>query len=234
MQIHVPDPRYTGSRQMRTSFRMAVEMALAFVALLWLILLFDWALDLDLRRFGVRPQDWRGLAGILFAPLLHANFAHLIANSLPLVVLGSVLLHLYPRAAPRVLLAVYFGPGILVWLFARGGVHIGASGMAYGMVTYILVAGLIRRDRRAIAAALLVCFMYGAFVWGVLPIEPGVSWESHLAGAAIGLVLAIAFRRLDVPPRRRYSWEEEAEEPGTSSPLDEPPRDDGGTRSTLH
>jgi membrane associated rhomboid family serine protease len=235
MQIHVPDPQYTGSRRMRTNFRVAVEIALAFVALLWLIQMFNWTLDLELQRFGVRPRNEQGLIGIFVAPLLHADFKHLLANSLPLLVLGSVMLHLYPRAAMRVLVAVYLGPGIIVWLFAKGGVHIGASGIAYGLVSYILVAGLIRRDRRAIAASLLVCFMYGALVWGVLPIEPGVSWETHLSGALIGVVLAFIFRHLDIPPRRRYSWEEEvadeAEPPTTAQ--EAPPADDGA-RPTLH
>ena len=236
MQIHVPDPQYTDSRQMRTSFRVAVEIAVAFVALLWLIQLFNWTLDLELQRFGVRPREWRGLAGVLLAPLLHADFMHLIANSLPLLVLGTVLMHLYPSAALRVLIAVYLGPGIAVWLFGRDAVHIGASGMAYGLVSYILVAGLIRRDRRAIAASLLVCFMYGALVWGVLPIEPGVSWETHLAGALIGAALAIVFRHLDIPPRRRYSWEGEAgdePEPPTSDDYPELPASDNA-RPTLH
>jgi membrane associated rhomboid family serine protease len=236
MQIHMPDPHYTGSRQVRTSFRVALEIVLAFVALLWLIQLFNWTLDLELQRLGVRPRESQGLVGVLLAPLLHADFMHLIANSLPLLVLGTVMLHLYPGAASRVLIAVYLGPGIAVWLFAKGGVHIGASGMAYGLVSYILVAGLIRRDRRAIAASLLVCFMYGALVWGVLPIQPGVSWETHLSGALIGIALAILFRHLDIPPRRRYSWEGEAgdgEEPSVSDTVPELPASDI-ERPTLH
>jgi len=100
-----------------------------------------------------------------------------------------------------------------VWLFARGGgaVHVGASGLVYGLVGYIFVAGVIRRDRRAIAASLLVAFMYGALVWGVLPIQPGVSWETHLAAAVIGVVLALALRHRDIPPHVRYEWEGEAE-----------------------
>jgi membrane associated rhomboid family serine protease len=236
MQVHMPDPHYTGSRQARTSFRVALEIALAFVALLWLIQLFNWTLDLELQRFGVRPREWQGLPGILLAPLLHAGFMHLLANTLPLLVLGTVMLHLYPGAAWRVLLTVYLGPGIAVWLLARGSVHIGASGMAYGLVGYILVAGLIRRDRRAIAASLLVCFMYGALVWGVLPIQPGVSWETHLAGALIGVALALVFRHLDVPPRRRYSWEGEGDdegEPLMSDTAPELPASDN-ERPTLH
>jgi membrane associated rhomboid family serine protease len=209
MQLHNPDPANVGSERARANFRLAVKIALGFVALIWVIELSNWGLDLGAEDFGVRPRQLAGLAGILLAPLVHGGVAHLIANSLPLLVLGTAMLYLYPSAARRVLPAVYLGPGIAVWLFARGGAHVGASGLIYGLVSYIFVAGLIRRDRRAIAASLLVSFMYGALVWGVLPIERGVSWETHLAAALIGLVLAIVLRHLDIPPRYRYTWEDE-------------------------
>jgi membrane associated rhomboid family serine protease len=212
MLIHIPDPAYTSSNRARANFRLAVKIALGFVALIWLIQLLNWGLDLELERFGVRPRELAGLPGILLAPLLHAGFAHLIANSLPLLVLGTGMLHLYPNSALKVIPAVYLGPGIAVWLFARPSVHVGASGLVYGLVSYIFVAGLIRRDQRAIAASLLICFLYGTLAWGVLPIEPGVSWETHLAAALIGLMLAIALRRLDIPPRQRYAWEDEKDE----------------------
>ena len=123
------------------------------------------------------------------------------------------MLYLYPNSALKVLPAVYLGPGIAVWLFGRASsIHVGASGLVYGLVSYVFVAGVIRRDRRAIAASLLVSFLYGSAMWGVLPIEPGVSWETHLAAALIGLLLAIALRRLDVPPRKRYAWEDETDD----------------------
>jgi membrane associated rhomboid family serine protease len=213
MQFDRPDPAYTASERSRGNFRLAVKIALGFVGLLWVIAVLNWGLDLNPDAFGVRPRELDGLAGILFAPLVHGGFAHLIANSVPLLVVGTAMLYLYPNASLRVLPAVYLGPGIAVWLFGRGGTHLGASGLVYGLVSYIFIAGLIRRDRRAIAASLLVCFMYGTLAWGVLPIKPGVSWETHLAAALIGLVLALALRRLDVPPRHRYTWEDEHDEP---------------------
>ena len=213
MQIDIPDPAYTSSERARANFRLAFKTALGFVALLWAIQLLNWGLVLELERFGVRPRQLAGLPGILFAPLLHAGFSHLLANSLPLLVLGTVMLHLYPSSALKVIPAVYLGPGIAVWLLARDSIHLGASGMVYGLVSYVFMGGLIRRDRRAIAASLLVCFLYGALAWGVFPIQPGVSWETHLAAALIGLALAIALRRLDIPPRKRYAWEDENDEP---------------------
>ena len=214
MQIHVLDPDYARSERARANFRLAFKIALGFVALIWLIDILNWALDLELERFGVRPRQFAGLPGILLAPLLHGGPVHLIANSLPLLVLGTGMLYLYPNSALKVLPAVYLGPGIAVWLFAGGSVHVGSSGLVYGLVTYIFVAGLIRLDRRAIAASLLVAFLYGSMVWGVLPIQPGVSWQTHLAAALIGLALAIALRRLDIPPRKRYTWEDEEGEQG--------------------
>src|SRR3982074_1373462 len=201
MQLHIPDPAYAGSERARANFRLAVKIALGFVALIWVVELLNWGFNLGPEDFGVRPRQLGGLPGILFAPLVHGGFAHLIANSLPLLVLGTAMLYLYPSSARSVLPAVYLGPGVAVWSFARGGVHVGASGLVYGLVSYILVAGLIRRDRRVIAASLLVCFMYGALVWGVLPIDPAVSWETHLAAASIGVALAFVLRRLDIPPR---------------------------------
>jgi membrane associated rhomboid family serine protease len=207
MQIDLSDPEYAGSERARANFWLAVKIAVTFVALLWVIQLLNWAFDVRPEDFGVRPRQWAGLPGILSAPLIHGGFAHLVANSFPLLILGTAMLYLYPTSALRVLPAVYLGSGIAVWLFARGSAHVGASGLVYGLVSYIFVAGLIRRDRRAIAASLLVCFMYGALIWGLLPIKPQVSWETHLAAALIGVALAFALRNRDVPPRRRYSWE---------------------------
>jgi membrane associated rhomboid family serine protease len=218
MQVQIPDPDYTGSERARANFRLAFKIALGFVALIWLIDMVNWALDLELQRFGVRPRHFAGLPGILFAPLLHGGPYHLLANSMPLLVLGTGILYLYPNSALKVLPAVYLGPGIAVWLLAAGGNHIGSSGLIYGLAGYIFVAGVIRLDRRAIAASLLVSFLYGSMVWGVLPIQPGVSWETHLAGGLIGLALAVALRRLDIPPRKRYSWEgEEGEQERSGS-----------------
>jgi membrane associated rhomboid family serine protease len=157
---------------------------------------------------------WLGMLGVIFAPLLHGGPEHLLANTPPLLVAGTAMLYLYPRSSPSALAAVYFGSGIAVWALGRSSMHLGASGLVYGLVSYILVAGLLRRDRRAIAASLLVCFMYGALVWGILPIESGVSWETHLAAALIGAAMAIKLRNFDIPPRRRYTWEDEDEAAG--------------------
>jgi len=223
MQIHIPDPEFTTSQRSRANFWLAAKIALGFVAVLWAVEFLNVGLGLELQRFGVRPREPAGLAGILLAPLLHGGLAHLISNSVPLLVLGTGMLYLYPNSALKVLPTIYLGPGVAVWLFgSTSSVHIGASGLVYGLVAYVFAAGVIRRDRRAIAASMLVYFLYGTLVWGVFPIKPGVSWETHLAAALIGLALAIAFRHYDIPPRKRYDWEDEAdEEPSPADSSDE-------------
>ena len=214
---HLPDPD-----RARANFHVAVKLALAFVILLWLVQVLLSGPGIDVGDFGVRPRDAAGLLGILTAPFVHGDYAHLFGNSVPLAVLGTAMLYLYPRSSRLVLPAVYLGPGIAVWLLAHpGSSHIGASGLVYGMFAYVLVGGLIRRDRRAVATALLVVFLYGTLVWGVLPIEPRMSWQTHMAAAIIGVALALVLRERDVPVRRAYSWEMAPEDD-----LGEPPYGD--------
>lgn len=209
MDFHIPDPEFTASERAQANFRLAFKISFSFVAFISLIHLLNWGLELGIERFGVRPRQLAGLPGILLAPLLHGSFGHLASNAVPMLVLGTGMLHLYPASAASVVPAVYLGTGAAVWLFAARGIHIGASGLVYGLVSYIFLAGVIRRDTRAIAASMLVSFLYGTLAWGVFPIRPGVSWETHLAAALIGGALAIALRHLDIPPRKRYSWEDE-------------------------
>ena len=225
MQFDVPDPAYTGSPPSRAHFRLAVKIALGFVVLLWVVDALSWALDLDPELSGIRPRQWAGLPGIVFAPLVHSGFDHLIANSPPLLVVGAAMVFLYPASALRAVPAIWLGTGIAVWLIGRESVHFGASGLVYGLASYVFVAGLLRRDRRAIAASLVVWFMYGSLVVGLVPSPSGVSWESHTAGALIGVVMAVLQRKLDVPPRKRYGWEgeEELSPPAAAASSSTPP-----------
>lgn len=209
MQFDIPDPHHTSSARSKALLTVAICLSVGFVGLLWLIHLMTWGLGLDAWPFGLRPREWQGLLGVATAPLVHSDFGHLFANSVPLATAGAAMLFVYPQSTLRVLPTLYFGTGVLVWLFGRSSVHLGASGLVYGLVSYMLVAGLLRRDRRAVAISLLVVFMYGSLAWGLLPLQPGVSWETHLAAATIGVLLAIALRKLDIPPRRRYAWEDE-------------------------
>ena len=185
-----------------------------FVGLLWFIHITSVLFGLELIHFGVYPGALTGFKGILFAPLIHGSFAHVFSNTLPLLVMGTAMLLGYPRSSKFVFPVVYFGVGLLVWLFGRESFHVGASGINFGLLAFVFVIGALRWDKKAIALSCLVFFMYGSMIWGILPTEPGVSFESHFFGAAIGALCAIIFRNVDAkPPEKHYDWEDEPEEP---------------------
>jgi len=193
--------------------RRAALVSLAFLALIWSIWLAAELLDTSLTKFGVYPLSARGLTGIILAPLMHGSLAHLVSNSLPTLILGTAFIYAYPRTAMLALPLIYVGSGVGVWLFARENFHIGASGLSHGMMFFLFVIGILRRDRLAMAVAMGVFFLYGSMVWGIFPREPGISYESHFFGALIGVVMAILCRNVDAPPpEKRYRWEDESED----------------------
>lgn len=215
MDLRQPDPAYTASRKSRQNFALAVRLAALFLALVWLVFLLQWLLPFDLVRFGLRPREWTGLAGLLTTPLLHGSLSHIASNSVPLFVGGVAMLFLYPNSSLRALPVIYVGSSALAWLFARSSIHIGASGLVYGVLTFVFVSGIIRRDLRSVGVSLLIWFFYGSMIWGVLPVQRGMSWELHASGMVIGMVMAIVYRHYDWPPLKRYTWEDEDDE-GTS------------------
>ncbi|HSX60525.1 MAG TPA: rhomboid family intramembrane serine protease [Tahibacter sp.] len=192
--------------------KRASLLALAFVAVLWIVKIFESLAGLDLTDFGVRPHEWYGLTGILTSPLVHGSYEHLIMNSVPLAVLLALARFNYPSGSWRALAFIWIAGGIGLWLIGRPSWHIGASGITHGLMFYLFVIGLLRRDRYAIAVALIVFFLYGGMVATVLPREPGVSWEAHLSGALAGAIAAFLWQKRDPPAALpKPSWELEAE-----------------------
>lgn len=209
MALSKPDPRYTQGKKAQANFRLALKIALFFLAALWLVFLLDALFGLKLNRFGLRPGSAPGLIGVVTAPLLHGNLSHIFSNSMSLVVALTAILYLYPNSSARVIPAIWLGSGLLAWLIGRPSLHFGASGFIYGLLAYVFLSGILRRDMRSVAVSLLVFFLYGSMVWGVLPIRPHMSWELHLSGAAMGVLLAFIYRKWDRVPVFRYAWEED-------------------------
>jgi membrane associated rhomboid family serine protease len=214
MALGKPDPRHTHSKQARRNFRLALKTSLVFVGILWVIFIFDTVFGLRLGRFGLRPGSVPGLIGLVTAPLLHANFQHLLSNTFPLFLSLTATLYLYPRSSIRVIPMIWLGSGALAWFIGRPNLHFGASGLIYGLLAYVFVSGILRRDMRSVSVSLLIGFLYGSMVWGVLPIRPQMSWEMHLSGALFGVLLAILFRNWDRTPILRYDWEDDDSVPG--------------------
>jgi membrane associated rhomboid family serine protease len=170
--------------------RAAIGMVV-FLAVLWLIeaadqFVFGGALDQD----GIEPRRVDGLVGILWAPLLHAGWAHLIANSLPFVILGFLVLAGGLGQFIAVTALVWLLGGFLTWLTGGFGVTIGASGVIFGWLAFLLFRGFFARSGRQIALALVLLVLYGGVLWGILPGAPGVSWQAHLFGALSGVLAA--------------------------------------------
>jgi membrane associated rhomboid family serine protease len=189
-----------------------------FIIILWLVKIFEITTQHDLSVYGLVPLTARGLLGILTCPLLHLDFAHLFANSVPLFFLGGMLLFFYREIAYRVFFLTWIITGIWVWCLARGeAVHIGASGVVYGLASFLFFSGIIRREAKLMALTLLVAFLYGGLVWGIFPQffpQQHISWESHLMGLLAGVVLAIYYRKIGTQ-RKEYLWADENEEDDT-------------------
>lgn len=188
-------------------------MSAAFVALLWVILLLDAVTEVSFLQYGLRPGAVDGLLGIFTAPLLHGGVEHLFNNSIPLLVGLTACLFLYPNASLLVIPAIWLGSGLLGWFIGRPSLHFGASGLLYGLLAFVFLSGVLRRDMRSVSVSLLVGFFYGTLVWGVFPIRPNMSWELHLSGAFMGVLMALLLRKWDRVPLRRYDWEDDDSTP---------------------
>jgi len=195
----------------KSKFRISLIISLSFICLLWIIKIFEEYTKIDLSFLGVYPHKISGLIGLITAPLIHADFSHLVSNSITLLVLMIFLFYAYTNSSFKVFFIVYIFSNLLVWLFGREAYHIGASGLIYGVLGFMFFVGLFRRDTKSIGLSLLVTFMYGGLVWSIFPSDPKISFESHLAGGIIGIICSVIFRKTDPLPEK-YEWEYEDED----------------------
>ena len=176
----------------------AIICPVGFVVLLWIVHFINRNIYFDLAELGLKPLDFKGLIGILTAPLIHADFDHILSNSLSFVVIGFGLCFLYKRKTIPIFLFIYITSGLWGWFFARSGYHIGASGLIYGMFFFLAASAIIKWEKSTMAFSLLITFLFGAIVWGFFPVlfpERNISWELHTTGAVSGIVAAFYFRK---------------------------------------
>ncbi len=183
-----------------------LEPWLMVIGGIWLFNLLHWALGSPLMVLGIRPRRFSGLIGILFCPLLHQNFNHLFFNSIPLFVLGLILLteSLHTFLAISALIAVLGGLG--VWLLARSARHIGASGLISGYFGYVLILAYFKPNYTTVFVAGLVFYYFGSILLGLFPREARVSWESHLYGFLSGLLGGYWITHPMALPFQGLSW----------------------------
>jgi len=177
--------------QSDTSFFASSVVPFRLVFLMWLAFSIQFFYGVDLGNLGLMPRTLHGLIGIFTAPIIHGDLAHLISNTIPLLFLGSVLFFFYDRIGRIVFFRCYFYTNILVWsLSPRVSYHIGASGLIYGLSAFLIFYGLLRKDFVSLLISIVVIFAYGSIFYGILPTDPRISWESHLAGALVGTATA--------------------------------------------
>ncbi len=195
---------------------------LIFVALIWLVFLLQNTIQFNFSKLGVFPRKTEGLVGVITSVFIHHDLKHIFSNTIPLLVLGMMLFYFYKKIAKPVFFWLWIISGLWLWIGGRNSeafpsYHIGASTLVYALASFLFFSGVFRRHARLMAISLLVVFIYGGIVWGVLPIKPDVSWEGHLFGSIAGILVAFNYRK-EGPQRRVHVWPEEKEEESDEIP----------------
>jgi len=200
----------------KKKFVYSLILPSVFVFTIWVVWLLDYYDNLNLYQYGNLPRSQSGIIGIFISPFLHSDLNHIISNSITLLILGTGIIFFYRQLAYKIILLLWTVGGLFVWMAARDSYHIGASGLIYGIASFLFFGGIFRKDVRLTAISLLVVFLYGGLVWGIFPFTPGISWEYHLISALCGLVLAQIYKKegpsLPTPPFDDETNEEMDEE----------------------
>jgi membrane associated rhomboid family serine protease len=197
MVAPAPAPRRSIARVLPAAPLPALVTMLAFTGLLYVLEAVDQVTPLDLDAGGILPRQVDGLDGVLWAPLLHGGWGHLLANTVPFLVFGFLAMAGGIGQFIAVTATIWVLGGLGVWLTADGGIHLGASGLIFGWLVFLLTRGFFARSARQIALAIVLFAIWGGVLFGVLPGQPGVSWQSHLFGALAGLFAAWLVARAD-------------------------------------
>ena len=182
----------------KLKLKYSVLHPVIFVLLLWIIQDFERLWNIDLAYYGIFPLRFSGLIGIFTSPLIHGDIFHLLSNSFPLLVLGTMLYYFYEKIANKTVLYIYFISGILVWIFGRPSYHIGASGIVYGIASFLFFSGIFRKNRESLSISLAIMFLYGSMIYGIFPSDENVSYEAHFFGGLVGLAMAFFYRKVPI------------------------------------
>ena len=182
--------------------RRGIRFSIIFIGILWSVKAFELALSREFTFLGVYPRTFEGSIGIITGPLVHADIFHLLSNSIPILILVVGLFYFYQKISVAVFFLIYFMTGFWVWVAARDAFHLGASGLVYGLISFLLFSGFIRRDLKSLSVSFAIMILYGGnMIYGIIPGNEGVSWESHLLGLLSGLFLAVYFRKAELNRR---------------------------------
>ncbi|HYG16089.1 MAG TPA: rhomboid family intramembrane serine protease [Bacteroidia bacterium] len=195
-------------KRMISSFKIS----LFFVAIMWLVMGIEHFSGSTFETWGVFPRTVSGLKGILFSPFIHGDFFHLFDNSIPMLVLGSMLFYFYRGIAWEISLLTLLLSGFWLWIMGRPSYHIGASGFIYGLSGFLFFSGVFRKNANLLTISLLVVFLYGSLIWGIFPIEEHISWEGHLTGGVAGAMLAWYYRARGPKAPEPKTWDDDPDD----------------------
>jgi len=166
-----------------------------WLVLAWSIFLLEQGTGIPLRKFGIVPGEFHSWYGPITFPWLHSDVNHIFSNTISLFFVGALIRYSFPKIFDRVWFISLMAPGFLLWFIGRPNIHIGASAWLYAMVVFVFFSGVLRMHVKLLAQSLLMVFLYGSFVWGMLPHDPTISYEGHLSGAIVGVILSIYYRQ---------------------------------------
>jgi membrane associated rhomboid family serine protease len=182
---------------------------LLFVLIMWVVFWIEIRFSLDFTSYGIHPGRVDGLRGVFFGPFIHGSLKHLFNNSIPMLVLGTALFYFYRPVRWRVLLIGLIVTGLITWIIGRPANHIGASGIVYLLASFLFFKGIISKQYQLTALSFAVVFVYGSLLWYVFPSDPLISWEGHLSGFGVGVLLAFLMKSSTTVPIMKYDWERE-------------------------
>jgi membrane associated rhomboid family serine protease len=182
---------------------------LLFVLIMWVVFWIEIRFSLDFTSYGIHPGRVDGLRGVFFGPFIHGSLKHLFNNSIPMLVLGTALFYFYRPVRWQVLLIGLIVTGLITWIIGRPANHIGASGIVYLLASFLFFKGIISKQYQLTALSFAVVFVYGSLLWYVFPSDPLISWEGHLSGFGVGVLLAFLMKSSTTVPTIKYDWEQD-------------------------
>ncbi len=197
-------------KQELNKFINAIFYPAIFVAVISIIHFVQYAFAINFTQYGIYPKEIKGLPGVITSVFIHGNFNHLFNNAIPLLILGSSLFYFYKPVALKIVVWIVLMGGFWTWIMAREAYHIGASGLIYGLFSFLLVSGFIRLNKQLIALSFFVVLVYGSMVWGIFPIKLEISYEAHFWGFVSGIILAVFYRKEGLQ-KEVFVWDEEKE-----------------------
>lgn len=210
------DKEYIDKRNsiIKKRIKLSVIPSLILVFFIWIMFVIDYlqVVPFNFSRLGIYPLRVEGLIGIVFSPFVHSSFSHLVSNSVPLLVMVTMIFYFYNQIAIKSISFLWLLSGLFTWFIGRSAYHIGASGFVFALVFFLFFSGLFRKYIPLVAVSMIVIFIYGSTIWSIFPIteliDVSLSWEAHLSGAISGLIVAFAYRKHG-PQKPEVVWDDD-------------------------